>query len=581
MEVTSLMKGYISQEEIVRVGERADIVEIISRYVNLKKSGKNYRGICPFHTEKTPSFFVNPEKQIFHCFGCGIGGDVFKFIMNIENISFPESVVKIAKECGVEINFQTEQISNKDKQEIVKANEFALKIYSEVLFSSQGKEAVEYLYNRNFDDIAIKNFSLGYAPYDRNFLLKKINEHCLSKDVFIKSGLISENGEKDVFTNRIMFPIINTNNDIVGFGGRTIEENGLPKYLNTKENIIFNKSRTLYGINWAKETIKENNYAIIVEGYFDVLKLLSNNIKNVVAPMGTSLTEGHLNILKRFTDKILLVFDSDTAGINASIRGLENILKNGFEVKLCPLPTGFDPDKFIDEFGTTSFIKLLNNSQNFIDFMITNESKNFDINSPRGKSIIIKEISKLLSVIPDEIEKEEYIKYLSSKTSISQETIEKYVEENSQSKEEIKPVQKKTLKPNAEIYLLDIILNDQTYLEQIIEKKEKLTKKLKKVVEAVEILINKNIKPTVANIIGIIDDEQILNLISNVAIEDNFISEDKKRKIFDDCLKKVEEISLKETLNKRKKEIFEKSPSPSKNELEEIQTIIYQLQKGR
>jgi len=213
--------------------------------------------------------------------------------------------------------------------------------------------------------------------------------------------------------------------------------------------------------------------------------------------------------------------------------------------------------------------------------MITNESKNFDINSPRGKSIIIKEISKLLSVIPDEIEKEEYIKYLSSKTSIPQETIEKYVEENSQSKEEIKPVQKKPLKPNAEIYLLDIILNDQTYLEQIIEKKEKLTEKLKKVVEAVEILINKNIKPTVANIIGIIDDEQILNLISNVAIEDNLISEDKKRKIFDDCLKKVEEISLKETLNKRKKEIFEKGPSPSKNELEEIQTIIYQLQKGR
>ncbi len=578
------MKGYISQEEIVRISEKADIVEIVSRYVNLKKSGKNYRGLCPFHSEKTPSFFVNPEKQIFHCFGCGIGGDVFKFLMKIENITFPEAVEKVGKEVGIEINFQKKKVSNNEKDEIIKANEFATKKYLELIFSSQGKIAFEYLYNRNFDENSIKNFSLGYAPYEKNFLVKKVEAEGLNKEIFIKAGLISEDGEKDVFRNRIMFPIMNWNGDIIGFGGRVIEDNIMPKYLNTKENLIFNKSRSLYGLYWAKDSIKEKNYAIIVEGYFDVLKLYINNIKNVVAPMGTALTEGHLNILRRYTDRILLVFDSDSAGINASIRNLENILKNNFEVKLCPLPTGFDPDKFIDEFGKEPFLKMLNNSQNFIDFMINVESKSFDIESPRGKSLFVKEISKLVSLIPDEIERNEYIKYLSEKTNVEKEIVKKYIDETMdlEEKEVRNKLEKKDTKTNAEIYLLKILLNNQEYIEEVIKNKEKLTERIRKVVDVIEKLLRKNIKISISNLISSIDDEQLTNLISNLSIEENIpISNEKKRRVFEDCMRRVKEMALREKLKKMKREIATKGKEYSEKELEEIQTILYQLKSGR
>jgi len=578
------MKGYISQEEIVRISEKADIVEIIARYVNLKKSGKNYRGLCPFHSEKTPSFFVNPEKQIFHCFGCGTGGDLFKFLMKIESITFPEAVEKVAKEVGIEINFQKKKVSNKEKDEIIKANEFASKYYSKLIFSSQGKIAFEYLYGRNFDEVSIKSFSLGYAPYEKNFLVKKVKEEELNKEIFIKAGLISEDGEKDVFRNRIIFPIMNWNGDIIGFGARTIEDNVMPKYLNTKENLIFNKSRTLYGLYWTKEAIKEKNYAIVVEGYFDVLKLFINDIKNVVAPMGTALTEGHLNILKRYTDKILLVFDSDSAGINASIRNLENILKNNFEVKLCPLPTGFDPDKFIDEFGSETFLKILSNSQNFIDFMINVEGKTFDTDSPRGKSLLVKEIIKLVSAIPDEIERDEYIKYLSEKTGVKKEIIKKYIDEivDSRQKEVKSKPEKRDIKTNAEIYLLKTILHNQEYIKEIIENKDTLTERIKKIVEVAEKLIEKNIKPSISNLIANIEDEQLVNIISNVSIEEDIpISNEKSRRVFEDCMRRVKEMALREKLKKMKRTIAERKKAYSEKELEEIQTILYQLKKGR
>jgi len=574
------MKGYISQEEIVRISEKADIVEIVSRYVNLKKSGKHYKGLCPFHSEKTPSFFVNPEKQIFHCFGCGIGGDVFKFLMKIENITFPEAVEKIGKEVGIEINFQKKKGANKEKDEIIKANEFAIKKYSELIFSSQGKIA----FGRNFDESSIKIFSLGYAPYEKSFLVKKVEAEGLNKEIFIKGGLISNDGEKDVFRNRIMFPIMNWNGDIIGFGGRAIEDNIMPKYLNTKENLIFNKSRSLYGLYWAKDSIKEKNYAIVVEGYFDVLKLFINDIKNVVAPMGTALTEGHLNILKRYTDRILLVFDSDSAGINASIRNLENILKNNFEVKLCPLPTGFDPDKFIDEFGSEPFLKMLNNSQNFIDFMINVESKNFDIDSPRGKSLFVKEISKLVSAIPDEIERNEYVKYLSEKTNVEKEIVKKYIDElmDSEQKEINYKPEKKDIKTNAEIYLLKILLNNKEYIKEVIENKEELTERIKKVVDVVEKLLKKNIKLSISNLIASIDDEQLVNLISNLSIEEEHsFSSEKRRRVFDDCMRRVKEMALREKLKKMKREIATRGKEYSEKELEEIQTILYQLKRGR
>jgi len=575
-----MVDGSLNVEELL---EKVDIVDIVSDYVKLKKSGKNFKALCPFHSEKTPSFFVNPEKQIFHCFGCGIGGNAIKFLMNIEKISFYEALNIIAKKVGIEISRKENIEESAEKKKIFKINEYTANIYNKILFSQYGKIALEYLYKRNLNDEYINKFMIGFAPQG-NFLLNKIEEEKLNKEDFIVAGLIDEKGEEDTFKNRIILPIYNMKNEIIGFGARAIDEGILPKYLNIRENILFNKSASLYGINWAKEFIKSKGFVIFVEGYFDVLKMHINGLCNSVAPMGTAITDLHLNILKKLTDKILLLFDGDDAGVRACMRNLENILKNGFEIKICMLPAGFDPDKFIDEYGIEALGNFIEHSSyDFVDFAISVNSQIYDVKSPKEKSIVIKDIVKLISNIPDEIERYEFLKKLSEKMEIKLEILEDYLEKiitEESNKINLMNFQQKNQFLSAEGLLIEILLNDKRYWEKIFEYKGQLTDNIEKIISTGENLLKRGIEITPNFLIMELDENEIVNLISSIGVKDNHtITESKKDRIFNDCIKKLREKKLLleiENLKKKMNEKIEKGQNYNE-ELEEIQKLHIQL----
>jgi DNA primase len=570
--------GSLNVEELL---EKVDIVDIVSDYIKLKKAGKNFKALCPFHTEKTPSFFVNPEKQIFHCFGCGIGGNVIKFLMNIEKISFYDALNIIARKAGVEISKKENIREDAESKKILKVNEYTANFYNKLIFSQYGKIALEYLYRRNLNEEHINKFMLGFAPKG-NFLLNKIEEEKLNKEDFILAGLIDEEGKEDTFKNRIILPIYNMKNEIIGFGARTIDEEVLPKYLNIRENRLFNKSASLYGINWAKEFIKSSGFAIFVEGYFDVLKMHINGLCNSIAPMGTAITDLHLNMLKKLTDRILLLFDGDDAGIRACMRNLENILKNGFEIKICMLPSGFDPDKFIDEYGIESIRNFIEHSYDFIDFSISVNSQIYDIKSPKAKSIIVKEIVKLISCIPDEIERYEFLKKLSEKMDVKLEILEDYLKKKINEEYKINPlkIDRNNQILSAEGLLIEILLNDKRYWEKIFEYKGQLPDRIEKIILTGENLLKRGIEITPNLLIMEIDDNEITNFISSIGIkDDNTIPENKKERIFNDCIKKLKEKKLLveiENLKKKMNEKIEKGQNYNE-ELKEIQKLHIQL----
>ncbi|MCX8082426.1 MAG: DNA primase [bacterium] len=577
-------KSVFSSAQLEEIISKIDIVDIISEYLTLKKTGRNFKALCPFHQEKTPSFIVNPEKQIFHCFGCGAGGNVIRFLMKIDNISFPQAVAIAAKKAGVKISVSeyTEDIKT-DK--IFKANEFASNCYKEALFSSKGSDAMNYLINRNLTEKDIKSFHLGFAPGIKNYLVKKIEEKKLDKEPYINAGLINKDGI-DTFRNRIIFPIFDIQGRINGFGGRAMDDEQQPKYLNTGENAVFNKGRILYGIHQAKASIKEKQFVFLVEGYFDVIKLHINGIENVVAPMGTAITDEHLKFIKRFTERILLSFDSDEAGINASLRNLESILKMGFETKICLLPVNFDPDRFIDEYGIEAFKKVMGQAMDFIDFALNVISKKYDINTPKGKSSIAKEIVRFISLIPDEIERDEYIKNLSLKLNTNEKFLRGYLDNKKEKfRNTVKEGEKKeSYYTSAENLLMEIILSDNKYWQEFLEWKGRLTKKLEAVALTSKELLNNKIDITPANLISYLDEETgtwLSGTFMKTTIMERKLEKDKKQQIFQDCLKKIHKYCLSIELEETKKKITEKKELgiPYYNEMETIQNILFELKK--
>jgi DNA primase len=564
--------------------DKLDIVEVISEYITLKKSGKNFKGLCPFHEEKTPSFVVNPEKQIFHCFGCGIGGNVIKFIMAIENISFTEAVITAARKAGVKIDISGYKPVDEEKRtELIKANEFAAKCYREALLSSIGKRAMDYLFERNLTEKEISRFSLGFAPNQKDFLSKKISENKLDREDFISAGLLNENGV-DIFRNRIMFPIFDLQGNIAGFGGRGLDETSIPKYLNTGENVVFNKSRLLYGLNWAKNSIKEKKFVLLVEGYFDVLKLHSNGIENCAAPMGTSLTDSHLYLLKRFTDKILLVFDSDEAGIQASLRNLDSVLSRGFETKICLLPVNFDPDRFVDEYGIETFKKMMHQSKGFLEFVLNVASQKNDISTPKGKSAVAREILRLISVIPDEIEKTEHIKILAGKLDLKEDVLTAYLQDTTVSEKDNREkteVKKNTPSESAENMLIEILLSENSFWNQLAEWKGLLTERMELVATTSKELLANNVNITPANLISNVDTETG-NWISGVSVKTtSTLLQDRKQKIFQDCLKKIHKSCIYRQVEEMKRKIADKKDNgiSYNEELVKIQDLLFELKK--
>ena len=352
------------------IKSRIDIVELVSDYIELKKAGQNYRANCPFHAEKTPSFMVSQSKQIFHCFGCGAGGDIFGFVMKYENLNFQEALKMLAKKAGVQLSgYRFEDGLAERKERLYVIQKEALNTFTGNLKKS--KTAIAYLDKRGVSQEMVEAFSIGYADRGRKVLYDLLRAKGFDDLLIAQSGLIftGESGLHDVFRNRIMFPIFNIQGDAVAFGGRVIDDS-MPKYLNSPETLLFKKSETLYGLNAAKDEIRKKGYVMITEGYLDVIMCRQNGFLNVVAPLGTALTTGHLQKLGRFTKKVLLVFDSDAAGIAAAKRSLSILYEHGFRSKVLLLPEGDDPDSFLRENGSRAFQIKLSKSESMVDFIL-------------------------------------------------------------------------------------------------------------------------------------------------------------------------------------------------------------------
>jgi DNA primase len=421
----------IPEHKIDEIRNAADIIDIISTHVHLKKRGKNFIGLCPFHQEKTPSFTVSEEKQIYHCFGCGAGGNAFKFLMEFKNISFVEAVEEIADRLGIKIELETTQFDSQQNEleELYELNVLAARFFSDnLLKSNDGELAREYLRRRNIKLLAQKIFGIGYAPYGwNNFLAHaKENKVDLVKAKFL--GLIDTNdkGEYyDKYRGRVIFPIFSPNGRVIAFGGRVLEnQENTAKYLNSPESQIYSKRRSLYGLFHSKDDIRKLDRAILVEGYMDLVSLFQAGVKNVVASSGTSLTEEQVQLLSRFTKNIIILFDADPAGQKASLRSIEILLKQDFEVKVITLPKGDDPDSFIIKYGKEKFDEEMLRAKNFLEYQTAQFEEQGLFEDSADMTKAIRELVKTLALVSDELKRNLLMKTIAKRFNLREKLIE-------------------------------------------------------------------------------------------------------------------------------------------------------------
>lgn len=418
------MANYFDDSFISDVIAANDIVDVISDYVQLKKSGRNYFGLCPFHNEKTPSFSVAQDKQIYHCFGCGVGGNVINFLMRRENYDFVEAVKVLADRAHLSYEMSSTGRETKSRKEkVFEINKTAARFFYDNLQGPNGGKAKQYLLSRGLSEKNIKHFGLGYS-LDRfdsvlNFLLSK----GYSREEILDSGLVKENDSKkiyDRFRNRVMFPIFDLRGNVIGFGGRVMDDSK-PKYLNSPETVSYHKSRSLYALNFAKNAGSKR--LIVVEGYMDAIALHKSGIKNAVASLGTSFTPEHAKILKRYASEIVLAYDSDAAGQNAAMRGIEILCREGLKVKILMQDHGKDPDEYINEFGPEAFLKLIDGALPYMEYIILKIKEKYNIEVLEEKVSFISELAVEFAKIHNDVELDIYVDKIANEYNVGREAL--------------------------------------------------------------------------------------------------------------------------------------------------------------
>ena len=425
----------IPESKIEEIRSTASIVDVISGYVQLRKRGRNYLGLCPFHSEKTPSFTVSEDKQIYHCFGCHAGGNVFKFLMDYEKISFIESVQELAAQLGIDIEYESSPGDEKQSEQEVFYDintEAAKYFYNNLHNSDEGEIVRKYLQERKIKTQTIKTFGLGYALRGWENFLNFAKENKLDIGKIVELGILIKNDDgrhHDRFAGRLIFPIFSPNGRVVAFAGRVLDEREKgAKYLNSPESLIYIKGRILYGLSFAKDEIRKLDKAILVEGYMDLISLFQAGIKNVVAVSGTALTEEQVQLLSRYTKNVVLLFDADTAGIKASMRSIELLLKKDVEVKIAALPGGEDPDSFINNYGKEKFEEIISYAQNFLEYQSGYFEKQGMFNDPAKMTEAIRELVKSAALINDELKRNLLIKTIAKNFSLREILIENELE---------------------------------------------------------------------------------------------------------------------------------------------------------
>ena len=582
-----------SDELIDDIKNSNDIVDIISQYVILKRSGRNFFGVCPFHREKTPSFSVSPDKQIFHCFGCGVGGNVIHFISKIENVDFKESLEILAERAGITLpTLQNEVDSKKQilKEKVYEINKEAALYYHETLYKEISKPAQEYVKKRKLDNKTLKDYSIGYAPTGSN-LYKFLKEKGFTDEEILASDLVNKVGNNfvDRFKNRLIFPIQDVRNRYIAFGGRVLD-NSLPKYINSPENLVYSKARNLYGLNVAKKAKLEK--IIIVEGYMDVISLHQRGIENVVASCGTALTEAQGRLLRKYAEKVIISYDSDGAGQAATLRGLEILSNLGCDIRILQMEGAKDPDEYVIKFGIDRFNNLVDKAISLVEFKVKVLKKDLDLSNVNDKIKFLNEIAKLLSTVDNKIEQEVYIDKISREYDISKEAV--YAEINklnyarNQGKKTLESnykksaiVRKKEILPETlvkrENMIIGILLDGKQEVYNQIKsilspqdfKKEENKEIMQKLYEEFE-KGNSNIN----NILEIFkDNEEIISILTGVMAYDYEIKDDKKA--IEDLINSYK----KEKLTSRKKEIIDylNDESIDKQEVTELEKELHDI----
>ena len=419
-----------SDEVINDVRQSNDIVDVISQYVHLKRSGRNFFGLCPFHNEKSPSFSVSPDKQIFHCFGCGVGGNVFSFITQIEGINFVEAVQMLAERANIQLpTLQDNGDSQREelKAKVYKVNEFTAEFYHQNLYKPQAKIAQEYVKKRQLSNETLKSFKIGFSgKFDE--LYQELKKQGFGEREILESGLVNKNERGqyiDRYRNRLMFPICDARGKVIAFGGRVLDDSK-PKYINSPENVVYSKGRNLFGLNVAKKG--DLKRILIVEGYMDVISLHQRGITNVVAPLGTALTEQQGWLLRKNSEQIILSFDSDEAGLKAKLRALDILQNMGCDLRILQMEGAKDPDEYIIKYGNARFNNLVDKALSIIEFKVKILKKDLNLENTNDKIKFLNEIAKLISNVNNTIEREVYIEKIAKEYDISKEAI--YAEVN-------------------------------------------------------------------------------------------------------------------------------------------------------
>jgi DNA primase len=422
-----MMSAVFSDRDIEEIRNRVNLVDFVSEYASLKRSGRRFRALCPFHSEKTPSFYVDPDKQLYHCFGCGAGGDIFTFVMEMEKLTFPEAVEYLAQKAGVTLARVSSKTDRSEKEIVYRLLEYAAKLFQVVLFKTEeGKKALNYLLEeRGISTVSIKQFEIGFSPTDENAITKKLLKEGFKEKQLIEAGLSirTSRGLIDRFRGRIMFPIKDIKDRVVGFGGRQFLSDE-PKYLNTPETAYFKKGSLLYNLNRAKHHAASEDRILIVEGYTDVIALHEAGIPYAVATLGTALTETHFSVISRFTKNVYLAFDADSAGRKAAERGLELISSGGsLNARVILFPEGKDPADFCRELDKKTakekIEKMLDESVSLEDFVIKRRISGFNLLDPKEKSQAAAEAARVISAIQDPVVRDEYVRKYSSRLGLS------------------------------------------------------------------------------------------------------------------------------------------------------------------
>ena len=588
----------IPEDILERIRDATDIVDVVSEHVQLGKKGRNFFGLCPFHDEKSPSFSVNPDRQIYHCFGCGVGGNVFKFLQEIDRVTFMEAVKFLAERTGINLPERSgpsrEEADSADR--LYRANDLAQKYFHHMLLNDDaGTKAREYLQARRLESETIERFGIGYATPGWDGLLKAAGRRDLPPQIMEQAGLAlprqSGNGHYDRFRDRVTFPIANLSNRTIAFGARALQPDQEPKYLNSPETPIYHKGRVLYGLSDTRDAVRRQDSVIVVEGYMDLLSLIQAGIEHVAATSGTALTEDHCRILGRYAHKVVLLFDGDAAGSTAAMRGLEVLLSTKIDARVVSLPPEHDPDTFVQEHGPDTLLARAENAQSVLDFYLQQLALHHDLSSVEGKSRAVETFKPLLAKLDkpqDATRRDLLLREVSQRLSIDEQALREEVKASVRHPRAPRRIENEPLKaplpdpPKLELEFIGLLLNFPQYIPDTAREFAPETLTDPRVQALCRMLFNRHAKSKTIDVgmmINELEDDTLSRLITKCEAEG--FDEEQSEQQWRDYLRHFQKKSNQAHIDAARQALGQAAASNDEDEIARISTELVQLNQQR